>query len=242
MPTPRPTLITLDLDDTLWPCAPVIAAAEAEHFRWLERRARALTAAHDVDSLRRHRIATARSQPELAHDFTALRLESLRQLLADHGHPGHWAEQATEVFLQARNRVTPYPEVSAVLEVLRAHHTLVSVTNGNADVHRTPLGKHFHFALTAASVGAAKPAPDMFVQALAHAGAAAEQAMHVGDDPWLDVEAARAVGMATVWVNREAKPWPAELAPPDVMVEDLRAFLRWLQHDEAAAGAAAGDR
>jgi 2-haloalkanoic acid dehalogenase type II len=242
MPTPRPTLITLDLDDTLWPCAPVIAEAEAEHYRWLERRARAVTAAHDLESLRRHRIATARSQPHLAHDFTALRLESLRQLLVHHGHPGHWAEQATAVFLRARDRVTPYPEVSQVLEVLTRHYTLVSVTNGNADVHQTALGKHFHFALTAAAVGAAKPAPDMFEQALTHAGAVAERAVHVGDDPWLDVEAARAVGMGTVWVNREAKPWPVELAPPDVVVEDLRQFLLWLQRDEAVPGAAGGDR
>lgn len=225
---PDITLLTIDLDDTVWPCAPVIARAEAEHFAWLQRQAERLAAAHSVDTLREHRQQTARLRPDLAHDFTAVRTASLELLLAAFGHAPALAQQATRVFLEWRNHVTPYPDAAPVLRELRASYRLVSVTNGNADVRRTPLRDCFHASLSAAIVGAAKPAPAIFHRALASTGARAEQAVHVGDDPWLDVEAARAVGMRSVWVNRGAHAWPSELAPPDVEVADLHGLRHWL--------------
>ena len=58
MPHPRFRLITLDLDDTVWPCEPVIRAAELAMLDWLAGRAPRLTQAHDRVSLREHRCAT----------------------------------------------------------------------------------------------------------------------------------------------------------------------------------------
>ncbi|HKK14736.1 MAG TPA: HAD family hydrolase [Gammaproteobacteria bacterium] len=214
-------LITLDLDDTLWPCAPVIRQAEIAHHEWLRHRAARLAEAHDVESLRAHRREVMRTHPHLAHDFTAVRLRSLALLLAQFGYPARLADQATAVFRQARNRVTPYPEVGAVLRALRQDYWLVSVTNGNCQVEHTPLADHFHLTLSAAETGAAKPDPALFRHALARTGVEPAQALHVGDDPELDVEAARRVGMATAWVNRTNAPWPAALAPPDHRLREL---------------------
>jgi len=45
--------------------------------------------------------------------------------------------------------------------------------------------------------------------------------VYVGDDPWLDVQAARAAGCRSAWMNRRASPWPADLAPADLAVRDL---------------------
>lgn len=226
------TLITIDLDDTLWPCSPVIRRAEQAHYAWLQREAATLTEAHDIAALREHRRRLMARRPELAHDFTALRAASLCALLQELGHPEdlarELAEAATEVFLTARNQVEPYPDAPVALDRLRQAYTLASVTNGNADVHRTPLRTHFHFALTAAGVGVAKPAPDMFLRALERAGVKPRQAVHVGDDPELDVEAARRVGMGTVWVNRSGAPWPAHIEPADAAVGDLHGLVEWL--------------
>ena len=47
---------------------------------------------------------------------------------------------------------------------------------------------------------------------------------YVGDDPLLDVAAARAAGFASVWVSRRAHDWPAELPGADLTVTDLGAL------------------
>ncbi|MGA7800825.1 MAG: HAD family hydrolase [Gammaproteobacteria bacterium] len=221
-------LITFDLDDTLWPCDPVIARAEQAHFQWLQRAAPRLTAAHDQTGLRAHRHQLMADKPELSHDFTALRIASLTLLLAEFGYPVSLAEQATAAFREVRNQVTPFPDVLPVLRALKPAYRLISLTNGNAEIRHTPLKEHLHLSLTAAEVGAAKPHPALFERALAASTVPAAEALHVGDDPVRDVEAARRVGMGTVWVNRTAKEWPADLTPPDLTVRDLFELHDWL--------------
>lgn len=221
-------LITIDLDDTLWPCAPVIQAAEQAHYDWLAERAPRLTAAHDLSSLRSHRRALMRERPDIAHDVTAVRQVALQVLLNAHGYPATLADDAQAVFRQARNRVEPYPDVTPVLARLRRRCRLVSVTNGNAQVHETGLRDSFDRCLTAGEVGAAKPDPALFLEAMAWSGAAPSQTLHVGDDPYLDIQAARAVGIVAVWVNRHQQTWPAELEPPLFEVQDLHALERVL--------------
>ncbi|GAB4362030.1 MAG: HAD family hydrolase [Methylohalobius crimeensis] len=221
-------LISFDLDNTVWPTDPVLRQAENEAFRWLQQRAPRLASSHDLNSLRAHRQALMRQQPAIAHDMTAVRLASLRLLLEAFEYPLALADEAMAIFLRARNRVTPYPDAPPVLETLAQTHRLVSLTNGNADVTCTPLGPHFHFSLTAAGVGAAKPSPEMFLKALAQAGVEAGHSVHVGDDPHLDIHAAREVGMRAVWVNREGASWPRELPPPDTAVRNLYELIDWL--------------
>jgi len=214
-------LICFDLDDTLWPCHPVIHAAEAECYDWLDRQAPRLTAKYSQQQLREHRIALGRVRPEIVHDMTALRLSSLAILLCAEGYPIETAHRASDVFRAARNRVTPYAEVIDALQLLRGRYTLVSVTNGNSQIAHTPLHASFDHSLSAADVGAAKPDPAIFHAASAHSGVPLETFLHVGDDPLRDVQAARGLGLSTVWVNRNAVAWPVELAPADREVTDI---------------------
>lgn len=221
-------LITIDLDDTLWPCAPVIRAAETACYDWLAARAPRLAERHDSDSLRAHRRALMQQRPELAHDVTRLRRTALARLLGEFGYPLHLADEALAVFRRARNRVEPYADVPPALDWLRRRYRLVSVTNGNAEVHRTALCDAFDRSLTAAEAGAAKPDPALFELAMEWAGATPAQTLHVGDDPELDVQAAARIGVAAVWVNRAAWPWPAGLHAPAAEVRDLQALVHWL--------------
>jgi len=221
-------LLTIDLDDTLWPCAPVIAQAERGMFAWLEQRAPRLAAACDQEALRAHRRALMEARPDIAHDLTAVRRQSLEALLAGYGYDAALADDAVALFLAYRNRVEPYADVIPALAALGSEYCLVSVTNGNADVDRTPLRGLFDHSLTAAAVGARKPDPALFLGALAWSGLAPQQALHLGDDPYLDVEAARRIGMEAVWINRAGARWPAELAPPAAEVADLGTLRRWL--------------
>ncbi|MCU0834974.1 MAG: HAD family hydrolase [Chromatiaceae bacterium] len=214
-------LLTIDLDDTLWPCAPTIRQAESALYHWLSQAAPRVTAVYDHTGLRRHRQALAAARPEIAHDLTRVRRDALGGLLAGFGYDEALADEAMMVFLDHRNRVEPYAEVVPVLRELGTAYCLVSVTNGNSEVARTPLGGLFHHSLTAALVGARKPDPALFLRALEWGGVAPRQALHLGDDPWLDVEPARRLGMTAVWVNRDGRPWPEDLAPPDAEIGDL---------------------
>ncbi len=224
----RIRLITIDLDDTLWPCAPVIRDAEDALYAWLEARAPRLTAAHDAASLREHRCALMQASPEIAHDVTALRLLALRLLLDEFGYDTGLADDAMALFQQRRNLVQPYADVPAALQRLRDRYRLVALTNGNAEVHKTPLRDVFHRSLTAAEAGAAKPEPAMFELAMRWAGAQPGQTLHVGDDPLRDVEAARRVGIDAVWINRDGQRWPDDLEPPALEIADLEALVAWL--------------
>lgn len=225
-------LITIDLDDTLWPCAPVIQAAEIAHYRWLVAQAPRLAEHHDVDSLRAHRRALMHERSELAHDVTALRRTALLALLLELDYSERQAAELVQgamlAFHEARNRVQPYADVAPVLARLRRRVQLVAVTNGNAQVQHTPLRDLFDRCLTAAEAGAAKPSPAIFELAMDRAGATPAQTLHIGDDPALDIEAARRLGLAAVWVNRDDRPWPSELEPPLHQVDDLYALEHWL--------------
>jgi putative hydrolase of the HAD superfamily len=226
----RIRLITIDLDDTVWPCAPVIRDAEDALYAWLAARAPRLAAAHDPDSLREHRRALMQANPGIAHDVTAVRLLALRALMDEFDYDTALAEEAMALFQQRRNLVQPYADVPAALGRLRDRYRLVAVTNGNAEVHKTPLRDVFHRSLTAAEAGAAKPDPALFELAMRWAGAEPAETLHVGDDPVRDVEAARRVGIDAVWINRDGQRWPDDLEPPALEVADLHGLVTWLDH------------
>ena len=196
----------------------------------MQRQTPKLTARYSLDDLRLHRRDVSRRRPQIAHDMTEVRLHSLTELMAVDGYGLDHARSATAVFREARNLVTPYPEVLAVLKQLRTRFMLVSVTNGNAEVSATPLRDCFDDCLTAAEVGAAKPDPTIFEVAAERAGVSLDEVAHVGDDPVRDIEAARRVGMRTVWVNREEAVWPEDVAPADHEIIDLTALVEWLSN------------
>lgn len=214
-------LLTFDLDDTLWPCFPTIHAAEREVHAWLQRAAPELAEQYDIDRLRAHRMQVAKDNPHMAHDLTAIRVYSYRQLVERYGLSEDVALEANAIFRRARNRVTPYEEVVEVLGVLGERYILVAVSNGNAQIEKTPLAGCFHHAFMAEEVGAAKPDPALFHAASEATGIPLSEAAHVGDDPERDVEAARKAGLRSVWVNREGAGWPRELPGPDLQVPDL---------------------
>src|SRR5260221_14020966 len=81
-----PRAITIDLDDTLWPIAPVIARAEAALHDWMLAHAPNAAARYPVAAMRALRDAVAEANPHLAHDFTAQRKISLARALTDSGH------------------------------------------------------------------------------------------------------------------------------------------------------------
>jgi putative hydrolase of the HAD superfamily len=73
-------------------------------------------------------------------------------------------------------------------------------------------------SLNARQIGVGKPHPLCFERLAEELRVAPEEIVYVGDDPALDVEAARAAGLRTAWVNRFDQQWPDTIAPADIVV------------------------
>lgn len=206
--------IIFDLDDTLWDVGPVIVRAEHALRDFLAARYPRVLELHTLDSMRDVRASMAREHPAMRHDFTWLRLESLRQHAREAGYPESMAEAAFAAFYRARNEVVLYDDVLPVLERLQGRYRLCAVSNGNADLAAIGLARYFEHTLAAREAGMLKPDPRIFAQLLERASATPQHALHVGDDAVADVEGARAAGITPVWVNRSGEPWPRESQPP----------------------------
>lgn len=204
----RVRAITLDLDDTLWPIWPTIARAEAVLHAWLQQHAPA-TAARlgDAQQLRTVRERIVALRPDLQHDLSALRRESIRLALTESGDDPALAEPAFELFFAERQRVDLFDDVHAALDQLAARFPVVALTNGNADVARVGLARYFRHSISAREFGVAKPDVRIFQAAAAQAGVSTAAVLHGGDDARLDVEGALQAGMQAVWVNRQASDW-----------------------------------
>ena len=170
--------------------------------------------------MRRAREQLARREPHKAHDFTYLRTAALAGHAREHGYDERIAEHAFEVFLAARCEVEVFADVAPALARLRRRYGLASLSNGNADLARIGLDHLFVLTLNARQIGAAKPDRRCFERLAQELALAPAQLLYVGDDPLLDVEAARAAGLKTAWMNRRGQPWPADLPPPDLTIRD----------------------
>jgi HAD superfamily hydrolase (TIGR01549 family) len=218
-------VLSLDLDDTLWPVAPVIEAAERDLYAWMQRTHPAVAEGHSVQSMRALRAAVATEYPAQAHDLTFLRREALARQFRAASHDAAHADHALEVFLAARNRVELYPDVRPALERLRGKYRLFALSNGNADLTRCGLAQFFEGHVTARSAGAAKPDARIFARLLSEADVRCADVLHVGDDPLTDVDGAVRAGLQAVWLNRDARPWPGHLSPPPCTLTSLSELL-----------------
>ena len=213
--------ITLDLDDTLWPIWPTIERAEAALAAWLGPRA-PVTAGVFADAKARValRERVVQDRPDLGHDMSALRRESIRLALHRSGEDTQLVEDAFQVFFAARMRVNLFADAVPALVFLAHRFPIVALSNGNADVGRVGIGEHFHASLSAHEFGVGKPDARIFRAAAAAAGVAAEDVLHIGDDAALDVLGGLNAGMQTVWVNRDQHVWIHD-AQPHLTVSEL---------------------
>ncbi|MCB4365832.1 HAD-IA family hydrolase [Hydrogenophaga taeniospiralis] len=227
--TSRVRAITLDLDDTLWPIWPAIARAEDVLQAWLNEHAPATAALCAAPgTLRELRNQMSTTRPDLVHDMSGLRRESIRLVLQRAGDDPALAEPAFEVFFAERHRVELFDDALPALEWLSSRYPVVAVSNGNADVHRVGIGAHFRASLNAHGFGAAKPDARIFHAAAQAAGVEAEQVLHIGDDAHLDGVGALQAGMQLAWVNREGHAWAHAPLAPHITVTELLALCRAL--------------
>ena len=221
--------ITIDLDDTLWPVWPAIARAEAVLADWLAAHAPATAALFgDAQALRAIRVRMEALRPDLRHDLSALRRESIRMALVQAGDDPQLAEPAFDCFFAERQRVDLFEDALATLDFLASRYPVVVLSNGNADVQRIGIGRYFAASLSATQFGVAKPDARIFHAGALAAGAEPGAVLHVGDDALLDAQGALDAGMQAAWLNTAGAGWPHEGAQPHATVPSLSALCRLL--------------
>lgn len=220
--------ICFDLDNTLWDVWPVIVRAEQKMYDFLAQRYPRVVASMTLEMMRSAREQTAAAYPQMRHDFTFLRKQTLRDHAREFGYAEAMVEEAFDAFIQARNEVDLYADVLPALEQLRGRYRLFTASNGNADLAKIGLAHFFERTVAARHVGVLKPDPAIFHKVIEGTDLQAPDVVYVGDDPQLDVEGARGAGMQAIWIDRQGVQWPAEIAPPAHTISSLAELVRLL--------------
>ena len=220
--------ICFDLDNTLWDVWPVIMRAEQKMYDFLAQRYPRVVAGMTVEMMRAAREQTAAAHPQMRHDFTFLRKQTLREHAREFGYAEAMVEEAFEAFIRARNEVDLYPDVLPALDRLAARYRLFTASNGNADLGRIGIAHFFERTVAARHVGALKPDPAIFHKVIEGTDLQAHEVVYVGDDPLLDVEGARGAGMQAIWIDRQGGEWPPQIAPASYTVRSLTELVELL--------------
>ena len=220
--------VCFDLDNTLWDVWPVIMRAEQKMYDFLAERYPRVVANMTMEMMRAAREQTAAAHPQMRHDFTFLRKQTLREHAKEFGYAEAMVDEPFEAFIQARNQVDLYPDVVPALEQLRARYRLFTASNGNADIDKIGLAHFFERTVNARLVGALKPDPAIFHKVIEGTDLQAHEVVYVGDDPLLDVEGARGAGMHAIWIDRQGEEWPAQIAPATYTVRSLTELVELL--------------
>jgi putative hydrolase of the HAD superfamily len=208
---PRIKLLCFDLDDTLWPSTPTLLRAESIFYKHLSQTAPQLCAEFSPEALRDQRRLFLKRHPELRDNISQWRLQSLEAALRHTGY-GELSQtlalDAFSVFMRARQDVSLFDHCEATIAALSQNYTLISLTNGNADLNQIPIGRYFHRCYRAEDLGAAKPAPALFLRALQDVGCQANESIHIGDHIDDDISGAKAVGMFAIQARLTASSPP----------------------------------
>lgn len=198
------SVLSFDLDNTLYDNTPVLEAAEQA----MQEKLRQLlpeTATYDHHYWWQHRKLLARQQPDIRHDVSHWRLagleSGLQQLNLDRREIPDIARQAFDAFIKVRQDISLMPHTLSLLKELGQRYTLIAITNGNAVLEPMGLRSLFRLYLRAGPDGRMKPYPDLFLNAAKQLGVAPTQILHIGDSHRADVMGALEAGCQAAWLD-----------------------------------------
>lgn len=220
--------ISLDLDDTLWPFAPIGERIEQALHGWFVEHSPRTAERFPISEMRALRERVFAEFPEHAHDLGLLRRLTIERALQESGDDPALAAAAYAIFFRERNRVDFYDDAREALERIAAVLPIAALTNGNADLAAIGIASLFRFQLGAREFGVAKPDPGIFLETCRRLSVPAGDVLHVGDHPVMDVAGAARAGLRTCWIDRGEHDWPQGLAPADLHFTTLAGLADWL--------------
>lgn len=220
--------ISLDLDDTLWPFAPIGGRIERALHDWFVEHSPRTAERFPIEEMRALRERVFADFPQHAHDLGLLRRLTIERALQESGGDPGMASAAYEIFFRERNRVDFYPDAHAGLQRIAAQLPVAALTNGNADLAAIGIASLFQFQLGAREFGLGKPEPGIFLETCRRLEVEPHEVLHVGDHPHMDVAGAARAGLRSCWIDRGEHEWPQDLAPADLNFTTLTALADWL--------------
>ena len=218
-------LITFDLDNTLWDVDQVIVRAESKMRHWMRTHIPESLEYYSQEFLPGLRQRVMSENPEKRFDLTFMRLEILFEVMQLCGQPEKIAKrnanQAFNIFFEARNQVNFFSGAIAMLEALQDKYIIYALTNGNADIEKTGLKKYMQGAISAADVSASKPNPQIFQRVSEITDVPPANSVHIGDNLVDDIEGAANANFLSIWVNLKAETLKTGGATPNKIVEHL---------------------
>jgi putative hydrolase of the HAD superfamily len=200
------SVLSFDLDDTLYNNHPIIKAAlkaQASYLADIEP-----WQAQGPDYWSHCRDEVAKFHPHLMDDVTTWRQAALQHGMSKLGFTETQAEQyaheAYAAFSHARSNITVEQPVLDLLKALRTKYRLIAITNGNVEVEKFNLAGEFDLVLKAGPDGAAKPHRALFDKAANSLNVDNLEILHIGDSLDSDVQGANHAGCHSVWLNNQS--------------------------------------
>ncbi|MBL7813059.1 MAG: YjjG family noncanonical pyrimidine nucleotidase [Bacteroidetes bacterium] len=214
----KPTLLLLDLDNTLWDFD---ANAEEALCELFHRHHLHLRTGHSVD----HFVRTYKNinkaywkryeSRQVSKDV--LRVARFTDTFLELGLPAEeHPPQVWEEYLEICPVMTRMmPGAIAFLEEMRSVYRLGLVTNGFDQtqlkkIQVTGIQDFIELMVTSEGLGAAKPEPEIFHHALNLASVPAAETLYMGDTWDTDVAGGIRAGIRTAWYNHSQIPPPAD--------------------------------
>ncbi|WP_094751301.1 5-amino-6-(5-phospho-D-ribitylamino)uracil phosphatase YigB [Psychromonas sp. CD1] len=216
--------ISFDLDDTLYDNHPIIKKAESDFLLYLNKTYAQLSelTAHQWGLYKNHLL---REYPQLIHDVSQWRLETLKRIMCIYGITEYIAidsaQQALTEFLRLRSAFKVPQKSLDLLDRLAQQYPVIAITNGNVDTHQIGLDNKFKFVLKAGNGYQAKPSADLFIEAAQRLNIAVSEIIHVGDHLISDVFGAQNSGAQAVWLNENKQSLAGARLLPTVEITQL---------------------
>lgn len=224
------SVMSFDLDDTLYSNHPIIKAAVKAQQNYLNALPDYQEQGPKYWQLCRE-LAVIQN-PDLADDVTKWRKHTLRLALSKLGFTAdeveHHANAAYNAFADARSNIIVSDDVLNLLDNLAKHFTLVAITNGNVEIERFNLHNKFSLVLQAGMHGKAKPHSTLFDKAAEHLNVAKSEILHIGDSLDTDVQGANNAGCQSVWLNDQGANY-AYKGLADIEIANIHALTHFIK-------------
>ena len=212
------SMITFDLDDTLWDNVPTITRAEIETRKWIENKVGKIEWG-DLNDFLDLREKLIKEDESIKWDISKLRKEIFRKKLGHvtpAKHRDKIVEDAFAVFISRRHEVKLFDGVETALKQLSKNYVLGVLTNGNADIFRFNIGKYFSFSVSSLEAKNSKPNRAHFDKAIEiMKNIKFDKILHIGDHQVNDILAAYDLGIESLWFNNNKSIWNQNFPKPD---------------------------
>ena len=224
--------ISFDLDDTLYDNHPIIENAEQSFLAYLNKNFPELAQLTRKQWLL-YKNLEIKHFPELAHDVSLARQQTLTRIMTIYGIPQfkavEYSKQAFNEFIKLRSTFTVPQESIQLLEKIGQSYPVIAITNGNVDEYQIKLDDKFQFVLKAGEGFRSKPHGDLFIEAARRLNIEVADILHIGDHLISDVYGAQNNGAQAVWFNPNRQSLTGASLLPTVEISRLDNLYKLLQ-------------